>query len=229
MKDRKTAASIQLYDSKRPDHDSPRTVVCLGTPRGGTSMVAGAIAGMGVFMGDNLLSNVEDPLFNPDIDKSLPMDAFKARLPEVIAARNNAHTLWGWKYPRAARYLEEIIPLLRNPHLVLVHRDPVPATLRARPRHDRATFHELRRRLRMELENLNLSQSAGCPALMVSYERASRNPEGFIGQLADFLQVGPPGRPCLAAGVHGAGQIQETRVLKSSCREGRTSNRSVSS
>ncbi len=155
-------------------------------------MVAGAIVGLGVFMGNDLLANVEDPLFNPDIDKSLTMDAFNARLPEVIAARNDAYMLWGWKYPRAARYLEGIMPLLRNPHLVLVYRDPVPATLRARPENDRAAFHELRRRLRMELENLKLAQSAGCPALMVSYERAARNPVEFIQQLGDFLQIKPP-------------------------------------
>jgi len=53
-------------------------------------------------------------------------------------------------------------------------------------------LRELRRRLRMEFENLQIAQRARCPTLMVSYERASRNPELFISQLADFLHLTPP-------------------------------------
>lgn len=155
-------------------------------------MVAGTIAGLGVFMGSDLPANVEDPMFNPDVDKGLSIEDFKARLPQVIEDRNKAHKIWGWKYPRANRYVEEILPKLRNPHLVVVYRDPVPATIRLKPEDDRTTFRELRRRLRMELDNLQIAQRANCPTLMVSYERASKSPETFIYQLADFLQLTPP-------------------------------------
>jgi len=192
MSEKKTAPCLSLFGRKRPDREAPRTVVCMGTPRGGTSMVAGAIKGLGVFMGDGLKPNVEDPLFNPDVDRELSFEAFKARLPQVIAARNDAHRVWGWKYPRANRYLEGILPLLRNPQLVIVHRDPVPATIRGKPGGDIAALKELRRRLRMELDNLKLAQEAKCPALMVSYERAAKSPEDFVTRLADFLQVEPP-------------------------------------
>lgn len=192
MSQEKTAPCLSLFTEMRPDLQAPRTVICMGTPRGGTSMVAGAIGGLGVFMGDNLKANIEDPLFNPDVDRDLSFKAFKARLPEVIAARDRDHRVWGWKYPRANRYLEEILPLIRNPHLVIVHRDPVPATLRVNPEGNGAALTEIRRRLRMELNNLAIVQRAECPALMVSYERASRRSEDFVMRLADFLQVTPP-------------------------------------
>lgn len=192
MNQKKTSPSLSTGLRIRAAAEAPRTVVCFGTPRGGTSMVAGTIAGLGVFMGPDLPKNIEDPMFNPDVDKALSMEDFKARLPDVIAQRNNAHRVWGWKYPRANRYVEEILPQLRNPHLVLVYRDPVPATARAKPEDDRAVFRELRRRLRMEMDNLQIAQRAKCPTLMVSYERASRNPEEFIAQLAEFLQLTPP-------------------------------------
>lgn len=192
MTDKKTSPALSTGLGKRSAPDAPRTVVCFGTPRGGTSMVAGAIAGLGVFMGPDLPTNVEDPMFNPDVDKALSMEQFTARLPGVIAERNSAHRIWGWKYPRANRYVEEILPMLRNPHLVLVYRDPVPATIRSKPEDDRAAFRELRRRLRMEMDNLQIAQRARCPTLMVSYERASKQPEAFIGQLASFLQLTPP-------------------------------------
>ena len=172
--------------------DAARTIICLGTPRGGTSMVAGTMAGLGIFMGHDLPTNVEDPMFNPDVDKSLTFEAFTARLPRIIEERNAAHQVWGWKYPRATRYLEDILPLVRNPHLVLVYRDPVPATVRSQPEDDRSAYRELRRRLRMEMGNLQLAQKAKCPTLMVSYERACSFPETFIAELAAFMQVSPP-------------------------------------
>ncbi len=192
MNDKKTSPSLSTGLRNRAQADTPRTVVCFGTPRGGTSMVAGAIAGLGVFMGTDLPKNIEDPMFNPDVDKSLSIEDFKARLPSVIAQRNNMHRIWGWKYPRANRYLEEILSDLRNPYLVLVYRDPVPATVRAQPEDDRAVFRELRRRLRMDMDNLQIAQRAKCPTLMVSYERASKKPKEFIAQLAEFLQLTPP-------------------------------------
>lgn len=192
MVTKKTSPALGVFESRRNSAAEPRTVVCFGTPRGGTSMVAGAIGGLGVFMGHNLLQNIEDPMFNPDVDKTLSFEDFKTRLPAVVRERDDAYRIWGWKYPRANRYLEDILPKLRNPHLVVVYRDPVPATIRLQPEDDRAALREIRRRLRMELDNLQIAQRARCPTLMVSYERASRTPAAFIAQLAEFLQMTPP-------------------------------------
>ena len=48
------------WGSGLPNTDR-RTYVCSGVTRGGTSAVAGAMRKLGVFMGDNLLNNHEDP------------------------------------------------------------------------------------------------------------------------------------------------------------------------
>jgi len=188
----KSLPALSLFASKRPLRDEPRTVICFGTPRGGTSMVAGTIVGLGVFMGENLLQNIEDPMFNQDTDKMLSRDAFKARLPSVIAERNNAHKIWGWKFPLAHAYLDEIISEIRNPHFVIVLRDPVPATLRANLDEDQLALQEMLRRTRWTIKNLELANRIQAPTLMVSYERASKNPEGLILQLADFMQLAVP-------------------------------------
>lgn len=195
METKRTDTCFPLFPERRGGRNDPRTVVCFGTARGGTSMVAGAIAGLGVFMGDDLPVNVEDPMFNPDLDKSITFDAFCARLPGVIAERDAAHRNWGWKYPVALRYLERIFPLLRNPHLVIVKRDPVPAVLRAKTDDSQVRVQEVRRRLRVQLDNIDLAAKLGAPALVVSYERASNRPEDFLTSLGRFLQIDPPADP----------------------------------
>ena len=40
---------------------SQRTLIVLGAPRGGTSMVAGVLHHLGVYMGSDLLPTFEDP------------------------------------------------------------------------------------------------------------------------------------------------------------------------
>lgn len=188
-----TLTSIELFADKAIGIGAatPRTVVCLGTPRGGTSMVAGAIVGLGVPMGRDLTANVEDPDFNAN-RLGKPLTDFVRDLPAVIAARNADHAVWGWKFPRAGSYLGEIAGKLRQPMLVVVMRDPVPAVLRDLNRGSMSAMEAVQQRVRMGTRNVNLVETLQVPALMVSYERAITYPTDFLTELAGFLKCDLP-------------------------------------
>lgn len=185
----KYLTSLPVFTHEAPV-SVPRTVVCFGTARGGTSMVAGAILGLGVPMGQDLKRNLEDPVFNND-GKQDAMPEFFDQAHRVIAARNAAHTIWGWKFPSAARYLRPLIPALRTPHLVAVYRDPVPAALRTRQSPDTAPEF-VTGRLRAQIRNTAMIEALGVPCLMVSYEKAVAHPLVFIEELAAFLNLPVP-------------------------------------
>lgn len=186
-----TSLSLFADKSAAVTSDMPRTVVCFGTPRGGTSMVAGAIVGLGVPMGKNLPPNIEDAAFNADHTEK-PFRNFVRDLPEVIAARNAEYPLWGWKYPRAARYLEKIAPQLRAPMLVVVMRDPVPASMRMLKKGTLTPLQAVQQRVRMEARNVKVVEALQAPTLMVSYERAITYPTEFLTELAEFLKCDLP-------------------------------------
>ena len=190
MKIKTSALAAFLENTK--DTTEPKTVVCMGVPRGGTSMVAGAIAGLGLYMGDNLDVNIEDPDFNPDVNKNQSYVEFLKHLPEVIAQRNATHQAWGWKYPHANRYLKNIFPLLRNPHLVIVFRDPVASAIWSRPQDSDAAISETKRQLDWQAENLKTAVQLKVPTLMVSYERASVKPAEFLEKLCGFIGFSYP-------------------------------------
>jgi hypothetical protein len=161
-------------------------------------MVAGAIAGLGVFMGEDLPVNIEDRMFNPDLAGG-DGPAFIDQVKCTIARRSAAHAVWGWKYPRAARYLERVYECIPNPHFVTVFRDPIPAALRSARRPDvaqgsisAATLKTIQSRLRMEMENLALVYRLQKPTLMVSFEKAQANPETFLEELAEFVGLPVP-------------------------------------
>ncbi len=187
--------SVRLFDQPIADK---RTVVCFGTPRGGTSMVAGAMAGLGIRMGPNLPVNVEDPAFNPDVFGGDGPE-FIAQVQQTIVQRRKVHDVWGWKYPRASRYLERVVAQLPAPRFVVVFRDPVPAAMRAAKRDGVSTQAQgktvqstIAGKLRAELKNLNMCYELGLPTLLVSFEKAQANPEAFLTELASFTGMPLP-------------------------------------
>lgn len=182
-----TSLPISLGDA--PNY-GPRTVVCFGTARGGTSMVAGAILGLGVPMGPDLGRNLEDPEFNFD-RQNKPLEAFVDHARAVIAVRNAAHGVWGWKFPNAGRYLQQIIGDIRAPHLVCVYRDPVPMALR-RTKTAAGAGSFIATRLRAQIKNTALVEEIGAPCLMVSYEKAAAYPLVFLQELSAFLNLPLP-------------------------------------
>jgi hypothetical protein len=174
------SASVTLFDDKRTPASGPRTVVVFGVTRGGTSMIAGAVRGFGVFLGDNLPVNNEDPDFTY---KSLPL------MKASILARNEKFQSWGWKFPMAANYMEELMPVLRNPVFVIVARD-IAATASALTRwHNRDRSAALSEALMQTQKNFMLALRWQTPTLFVSYERAVASPDVCLDELASFLDT----------------------------------------
>jgi len=175
-------AIVRMYPGSgdRPDR---RTFVCFGVSRGGTSAVAGVMQRLGVYIGQDLPNNYEDPDF---VGKPAP------KMKETIAARNDAHLIWGWKFPSAANYLENLIPSLVNPHFIIVHRDMV-ATMKAHMRWHKRTHqfavHEI---LLQQQRNWYLAERWQVPTALVSYEKAILEPRIFVKEMAGFLGLPVP-------------------------------------
>ena len=196
---------IELYlNEKSSDFVSERTIICGGIPRGGTSMVAGAIHGLGVPMVDkDLPVNVEDPVFNPDYEikknKTFDKTHFLSQVKDRIQQRNEEYPIWGWKYPRVSRYLDDVISDIRNPCLVVVFRDPVPTAIRFAKRknqeqasRDKEIENVIRSRAIMMDENFKMISRLRIPTLMVSYEKAIGASEIFLKELANFIDMPLP-------------------------------------
>lgn len=155
-----------------------KTAIVFGVARGGTSMVAGAIRGLGFYMGDKLENNNEDLEFSY---KSLD------HMKQVIRRRDVQYRKWGWKFPAAVNYLDELLPHVRNPHLILVSRD-LAATSAGHVRwHQREASFAISDILLQTQKNFLLAMRWRIPALLVSYEKATLRPGRFVDELSRFL------------------------------------------
>lgn len=179
-------------------------------------MVAGALHGIGIPMGDDLPVNIEDPEFNAD-QKNL--EDFISKMKATIKLRDKKLDVWGWKYPRAVIYLDQIHPFIRNPHYVVVYRDPVPGAIRSTQgskanKLPKFKIEAIKARLQSELANTKRIQALGVPTLLVSYEKAVAHPEVFLGELSEFTKVPLPSDLSALLDFLAPGQYKHPVILK---------------
>ncbi len=161
-----------------------RTAVVLGLYRGGTSMVAGVLRSLGVFMGDRI-----DPRNNhEDLDFQ---GAGAEKIRECIAKRNIAHDVWGWKDPGSLFSFADWRAHVRNPYFLFVFRDGLAA---AQTEIRAAQFTDVLATLRMKQEHTNLlfhaveeAVESGAPVMLVSYERAIHDRSEFVRELTEWF------------------------------------------
>ena len=184
--------------SATADAEDSRTFVVFGVPRGGTTMVARIVEQLGVPMGENLPANYEDQAFNFDFmpdEYKADRSKMHASLIDSIQQRNQSHSVWGWKYPKAHIYLNQVLKHVRQPHLICVLRDPLASSLRplgrknSRSKSGKTTppIKVMEQHLMWQNKNLEIIRKSSCPSLICSYEKAVVNPEGFVKEMANFI------------------------------------------
>jgi hypothetical protein len=170
-----------------PEPTPQRTYVTFGTERGGTSLVAGVLRALGLYLGEIPEGNNEDKAFH---NKSL------GQMKATIARRNADYDVWGWKYPTASTYLPVLSKSVRNAFFIIVYRDVV-ATALSRAQWD-GEF--IRRNGRMSLHETSAMTNANTgfalatrrPVMLISNEKATQHTSELIDELADFLYVERP-------------------------------------
>src|SRR5690606_39609224 len=96
-----------------------KPITVIGTARGGTSMIAGVLTKLGVFMGDRALPPVfEDMKLSEAMESK---DLKKAQ--RIVAKYNEKHAKWGWKRPSSIEYLDEVDNVLLSPAYIFVFKD----------------------------------------------------------------------------------------------------------
>ncbi|MBV9248271.1 MAG: hypothetical protein JO227_03350 [Acetobacteraceae bacterium] len=166
--------------------DSERTFIVTGIARSGTTLIATLLRQAGIFMGEFLHEAVQEDAQVLEIVRSRDMQALKP----LVRARNRGHARWGFKVPNLHAYLRhDELSLFRNPHLIIIYRDPVAVAVR-----DSLSEHydEAGAFMRAASANLGMSHFAEqtrCPALLISYEKALSTPAPVVDGLLDFCGI----------------------------------------
>jgi hypothetical protein len=164
----------------------PKTLILSGIGRGGTTLLAKILGEAGVFLGNNVSEIVGEDREMLDVLRSRDT----ARLDQLIVRRNASGKDWGFKAPHVAIYLnQDDLARFRNPHLIVMFRDPVAITVR----------HALAEQVDPSPALLDTTAAMNglaafvsrttCPALLLSYEKALIFPGDFLDALARFCAI----------------------------------------
>lgn len=165
------------------DHPGSGTVLVLGTPRGGTSVVAGICQMLGVPMGRDIdRSNIEDRRFRA----TLAAPDLASASAEYFSERTVGGPLNGVKNPVMIDRLAEYYAVIPRPILVVVTRDVLATAQR-----EEISGHELLRSLhsvvRRKYAILEFVENVSEPLIFVSYERLVADPRAAVAALSSFL------------------------------------------
>jgi hypothetical protein len=173
-----------VYRADQSEGDR-RTFIVLGAPRGGTSVVSGAIQLLGISMGSTGDYQHEDPLFRTET----PM----ATKRQVIGIRNKAHARWGWKLPNTVQYFNEVRDIVANPVFITVLRNPLDVMMSA-VRHDKDVLHEGHFQTpfgHYHRMSAVIRENPRVPVFLFSYEALIGRREDFVDDLIAITGATP--------------------------------------
>lgn len=164
-------------------YDSPqKTFIVLGAGRGGTSMCAGALHHLDIFMGEQAQAPIfEDTLLGGHLENR---DFVKAA--QIIEKYNNQHDVWGFKRPTTLDSLTELHQLLRNPTYIIIFRDIYAISLRNQISMNERTISTMRSTISDYSKIIDFIDKNNPHRLMISYEKALLNKETFSKNIIEI-------------------------------------------
>lgn len=169
------------------------TYIVFGNPRGGTTMMARLLLAFGIYLGEDLPVNQESASFNVDVlsRQGLTLDQIRESIRRTINEKNKEHQVWGWKYPKASQYLEQVWDSLEHPKLICVMRDPLANSMRSIIRHGVDPMVAIKMCLRLQQRNLDLIARLQAPTLLCSFEKSLDHPLTLVQSIHEFLGADP--------------------------------------
>lgn len=161
------------------------TLVILGAPRGGTSALAGALAKLGLFMGDGASPPVFEGL---KLARAIEGGDRDGAL-QIIGDYNRKHRVWAHKRPGFTHAMAEYHDALRNPVYLVIFRDPIATASRGMisGRLKGNYLKKLHQILEKYADVVRFVEDAGAAAIFVSYEKLLQDPARVIGELVECL------------------------------------------
>jgi len=163
-----------------------KTLIITGLARSGTSMVAALLLEAGISLGEHVYAPI-----NEDAEIAQMLRARDlSRLDTLIARQNARAPVWGFKMPDLHHFLQhDELERFRNPHLIVIHRDPVAVAVRN-------ALSEQVDGLQAAIETtaamhslVQFVRATRVPFLLLSYEKALLFPSVFIESLLGFCGI----------------------------------------
>jgi hypothetical protein len=162
-----------------------RTIIALGVPRSGTSMIASSLRTMGIFIGNKADNSVHEDV---DIAQAIEKGEINNLL-QIIKERDASYAVWGFKRPTVFKKISPLLRHFRNPRFVVTFRDPLAIAKRNEISMHESLTEALKAASRETMELANFVSDVEIPTLLISYEKALQKPKEYVYTLSQFCGV----------------------------------------
>ncbi|GEM_PF-2638423 len=188
---------------------APKTVVVVGVSNSGASLMAEVLSSLGIYFN----SEPGKPAYQ-DGELTRAMEARNAQgFQKLIKQRSANHEHWGWKLPSSFDALKNLLPMgdergkwtwkrtssaeslngilsqLRNPHLIVMLRNPLAIVQQNSTPENGDELHFLERSLDIQDRTLLFLKQCKTPTLLVPYEDLAGKREQIITRVTEFLNL----------------------------------------
>jgi len=168
-----------------------RQIIVLGSARGGTSIISGALHHLGVFTGKQSCAPVyEDVYLSNALEENRVNDA-----KQIIKEYNAEHDLWAWKRPAALDYLDKVEQIFDNPFYIIIFKDIFSIANRNNISMKFDITSGLKSALAKYAQIVDFISNSDKPMLLVSAEKALHNKEDLINAIiamnSDLIDLSP--------------------------------------
>ncbi len=189
-------------------------IAVIGTARGGTSMVAGVLAKLGVFMGDNAVPPVYE-----DTVMSIPFEAKDLEAAKKIAlGYSQKHQVWGYKRPSLINRLDEVNQIFAQPRYIFIYKDILSIANRNSISMLNNTLAGMSGTLCEYQKTIDFISSAQPCAMLLSFDKAILYKEDFVRGLIEFGKIEATDDQIKAAvafiNVESTEYLDNTRITK---------------
>jgi hypothetical protein len=159
-----------------------RQIVVIGTARGGTSLVAGALHHLGVFTGEKSNPPVFEDVLLSEAFENNELDTAK----DIVERYSNGHDIWGWKRPGALNYLDKVEQIIPNPFYIFIFKDIFAIANRNSISMQADLGKGLNNALADYSKIVEFVTKTDKPVMLVSAEKALQNKEDFVNALVEM-------------------------------------------
>lgn len=164
-----------------------RPIVVIGTARGGTSMIAGALAKLGVFMGDQAVAPVYE-----DVRLSEAFEKKDFNLVQTIMDEySSKHEKWGWKRPSSIDHLDMVEKIMESPSYVFIFKDLLSIAQRNSISMLTEILPCMSNAINQYMNALKFLGKKNHHAMLVSYDKSVSHPEELVDSLISFYELTP--------------------------------------
>lgn len=159
-----------------------RQIVVIGTARGGTSLVAGALHNLGVFTGDKSNPPVFEDVLLSNAFENNELETAKS----IVKRYSDEHFVWAWKRPAALNYLDKVEQVIPNPFYIFIFKDIFAIANRNSISMQADIGKGLQNALTDYSKIVDFVSHTDKPTMLVSAEKALQNKESFVNALIEL-------------------------------------------